>query len=226
MAKEIETQAKHNVLPKADKAVLAEAVRRGEAMANQIGDALLDYGRWLLVNVFGDDAAAALEARNENPIWRGLMERAGGPTLRVSERFIEVAVRIAAYDRRINDDSWRLLEPGRKELLLPLAQEDTMREAAKRVVAMKMSQDATRALVRQTLKAQGKKVAVRATPKRFHAHLASFNKRLGEISSRNRLEALLRKSTDEERAAIREELEAMTRWTKEALAKLKEQDRR
>ena len=32
-----------------------------------------------------------------------------------------VGLEIAARDKRINDDVWRTLEPGRKELLLPLA---------------------------------------------------------------------------------------------------------
>ena len=224
MSKEIELRNK-SALAKSSKATLAEAVRRGESMADEIGDALLDYGRWLLVNVFADDTRAALEARNENTIWRELMRRAGGPTLRVSDRFIEVAVRIAAYDRRINDDNWRLLEPGRKELLLPLGREDTMRAAARQVVSMKMSQQATRALVRQTLAAQGKKVAVRTTPKRLRAHLSSFNTRFAAISAKDRLEAVFRRSKPEERAAIRKELQQMASFAKDALAKLKAHDR-
>ena len=69
--------------------------------------------------MFADDAAAALGDRRGNRVWQGLMGRAGAPTLRVSERLMTVAPVIAAHDKRIQDESWRLLEVGRKELLLP-----------------------------------------------------------------------------------------------------------
>lgn len=118
-------------LNKVDSSLLAEALRRGEATRNVMEDALVDYGRWILVNVFGDDAAAALDGRSKNAVWVTLLRRAGGPTLRLSRRMLYVAVEIAARDKRINDDVWRTLEPGRKELLLPLADEPVMRKAAK-----------------------------------------------------------------------------------------------
>ena len=78
------------------------------------------YGRWILEAVFRDDASAALDEKTKNPVWVGLVRRAGGPTLRVSRRVLYVAVAIAANDRRITDQAWRGLDGGRKELLLPL----------------------------------------------------------------------------------------------------------
>lgn len=97
-----------------ERKLLAEALRRAEETRDVIEDALVSFGRWLLVNVFDDDAAAALEDRRDNPVWRDLLARAGGPTLRLRERMLYVALHIAAHDKRINDEAWRNLEPGRK----------------------------------------------------------------------------------------------------------------
>jgi hypothetical protein len=41
-----------------------------------------------------------------------------------------VAVQLAAYDKRISDQTWRGLDPGRKEPLLPLVEDRRLREAA------------------------------------------------------------------------------------------------
>jgi len=208
-------------LSKPDRALLGEAVRRGEDARETWESALVDYGRWLLVNVFHDDAHAALEGRHKNAVWRALVDRAGGPTLRVSEKLLEVAVRIAAHDKRINDDAWRLLEPGRKELLLPLGNERAMRDAAQRVVAMKMSQRATRTLVRQQLSAEGRASVPRTTPKRLKTQLSKFNERLTDLSARRRIESVLTKSSAEEKNELRGEVERLAAWAKDVLGKLR-----
>ena len=54
------------------------------------------------------------------------------------------AVAIAAHDKRINDGTWRRLEPGRKELLLPVGDEKLMRKAATHVMKRKLSLQLTR----------------------------------------------------------------------------------
>src|SRR5262249_20922522 len=130
-------------------------------------------------------------------------------------------VRIAALDKRINDDSWRLLEPGRKELLLPLGSDDALRQAARRVVSMKMSQRATRDFVRETLSAGGRSRAGRGAAPRLQTQIAQFNQRLSAVLGRKRLESLLRKSKPEEKAALRAEVERLSRWVKDALAKIR-----
>ena len=107
--------------------LLAEALRRAEETRDVMEDALVRFGRWLLVNVFDDDAAAALDDRRLNPVWSDLLARAGGPTLRLSPRLLYVALHIAARDKRITDGAWRALEPGRKQMLLPLGDEGLMR---------------------------------------------------------------------------------------------------
>ncbi|MBI5514010.1 MAG: hypothetical protein HY909_09600 [Deltaproteobacteria bacterium] len=85
-------------LDDAQRKLLAEALRRAEETRDAVEGALVGLGRWLLVQVFDDDAAAALDGRHQNPVWRELLRRAGGPTLRLSERVLCVALHVAAHD--------------------------------------------------------------------------------------------------------------------------------
>lgn len=199
-------------LDKTQRALLAEALRRAEETRNVVEDALLDFGRWLLVQVFHDDARAALDDKRSNPVWRVLLERAGGPTLRLDKRFLYVSLAIAAHDKRIQDDAWRLLEPGRKELLLPLHDEAAMREGAQHVVRMKLSQRATRAYVRGRLAAKGAPATVRVTASGFRAQVLKFRGRVGAPGYQEKLERTLRGMPNKERAAMQKELEAMRAW--------------
>lgn len=199
-------------LGKEDRALLAEALRRAEETRNRVEDALLEFGRWLLVQVFHDDAKAALDDKRDNAVWRVLLARAGGPTLRLGHRFLYVALTIAAHDKRIQDDAWRLLEPGRKELLLPLGDEAAMREAAQHVVKMKLSQRATRAFVRAQLAERGRPSQVRVTAPGFKAHVQKFRARVGTPEYQEKLAGTLRALPTAERAAMRKELEAVRAW--------------
>jgi hypothetical protein len=206
-------------LDAAQRRVLAEALRRAEETRNVMEDALVSYGRWLLVHVFDDDAGAALEGRRDSPLWRELLARAGGPTLRLSERMLYVALHIAAHDKRITDEAWRNLEPGRKELLLPLGDEATMRKAAQHVTAMKLTQRATRAYVAGLMEARGKGREVRLTPARVTATVRSFRERVTKSAWQRRAVAVV-KDDDDARAAVRGELEALRDWADGLLAKL------
>jgi hypothetical protein len=206
-------------LTKAERALVAEALRRAESARNVIEGTLLDFGRWLLVDVFHDDAAAALgDRKRENKVWLDLLSRAGGPTLRLTDRFLYVALEIAAHDKRIQDDSWRLLEPGRKELLLPLRDESLMRKAARRVVEMKLSHRSTRELVRAELSARGDKQAVRVTPQRFHNQVKKFRERVVDAAYKRKVEASLRELPKAKKLEVRRELEALHQWASDLLA--------
>jgi hypothetical protein len=145
-------------LKKEQKLLLAEAIRRGEECRNRVEDAVVEYGRWVLLHIFENDAAAAIEGKRDNAVWHALVERAGGPTMRISRTMLYLCVQIAAHDKRINDEAWRNLEPGRKALLLPLRDEALLRQAAQHVTAMKLTQDATKAYVRSLRSEQGKDV--------------------------------------------------------------------
>lgn len=204
----------------AQRKMLAEALRRAEETRNVMEDALVTFGRWLLVQVFDDDASAALAGRHQNPVWRSLLARAGGPTLRLSERMLYVALHIAAHDKRINDEAWRNLEPGRKELLLPLGDESTMRRAAQHVTAMKLTQRATRAYVTSVLAESGEERAARLTPRRVVAQVRGFREKVTRGQWQRRAVSALRDGDDEARAAARKELEALQTWAATLLGKL------
>lgn len=199
-------------LSKNEQRLLNEALRRGEETRDAVEDALVSYGRWILVNVFDDDAARVFDDKQSNPVWMEILRRAGGPTLRLSRRLLYVGVYIAAHDKRINDDSWRALDAGRKELLLPLADEGTMRKAARQVLSMKMSQDATRMYVATLRAQQGKAPAVRLTAPRLTKRLRTLRESIGSARARKRLEKLVAEIGDEDRAALRDEVSALKEW--------------
>ncbi len=200
--------------------VLAEALRRAEETRNVMEDALVSFGRWMLVQVFDDDAGAALAGRHQNPVWRSLLARAGGPTLRLSERMLYVALHIAAHDKRITDEAWRNLEPGRKELLLPLGDEAKMRRAAQHVTSMKLSQRATRAYVTAMLAEEGGERVQRLTPTRVVAQVRGFREKVTRGAWQRRAVSALKDSDDETRDAVLKELETLQTWVESFLQKL------
>jgi hypothetical protein len=181
--------------------ILAEALRRAEETRDVIEDALVSFGRWVLVKVF-DDAAAALDGRHDNPVWRDLLARAGGPTLRLSARMLYVALHIAAHDKRITDEAWRNLEPGRNELLLPLGDESAMRRAAQHVTAMKLTQRATRAYVASLRAEQGEAHKARLTPARLTAQVRGFRERVANAAWQRRALSVAMKAEPDARDAV------------------------
>ena len=201
----------------AQRKVLAEALRRAEDTRNVMEDALVAFGRWLLVQVFDDDAGAALAGRHHNPVWRSLLARAGGPTLRLSERMLYVAIHIAAHDKRITDEAWRNLEPGRKELLLPLGDEAAMRRAAQHVTAMKLTQRATRQDVTSLLAAQGKGRAVRVTAPRVASQVRRFRERVASKAYEKKVVAALQAADPAQAKAAIDEIEAVRQWAERLL---------
>lgn len=120
-------------LSSAEKRIFEEALRRGEDLADDVQSKVSAYGRWLLATVFDNDATVALDEKTKHPVWLELVRRAGGPTLRIGRRMLYVALQVAANDKRITDDTWRRLDAGRKEILLPLDDPRSLRDAAEHV---------------------------------------------------------------------------------------------
>ena len=201
-------------------ALLQEALRQAESTRNTVEDALVSFGRWLLVHVFESDTKRALAARKENVLWDELRRRAGGPSLRLSRRFLSVALHIAAHDQRIQDDAWRLLEPGRKELLLPLGEEGALREAAQHVVKMKLSQRATKTYVKSLR--DGAAPRVRLTTERARADITRFSAKVLDTKYEKRAHALVRQLDHQERAAMKEEVLAVRAWADRMLKTMRE----
>lgn len=81
--------------------LLDEALRRGEDLREEVETSVTTYGRWLLGSVFGGDSSAALDDKSNNAVWRELVRRAGGPTLRIGRRMLYVALQLAARDKRV-----------------------------------------------------------------------------------------------------------------------------
>jgi hypothetical protein len=190
--------------------VLEEARSRGEDCREQVESTVTSYGRWLLSAVFDNDAAAALDDKSDNPVWREIIRRAGGPTLKVSRRLLYVALKVAARDKRITDQTWRGLDSGRKELLLPLGRDDRMREAARHVSKFNLTQSSTRQYVSELLKSDGKPRAVRLTMPRLVSNVQKLRVKLGSAAALKRVADLRDSVGDAERAKAAEEVQ---RWS-------------
>jgi antitoxin component HigA of HigAB toxin-antitoxin module len=189
--------------------VLGEALRRGEDLREEVEAKVLSYGRWLLANVFAGDTAAAVEPRSKNPVWLELVRRAGGPTLRVNRKTLYVALAIAAHDQRIVDQSWRGLDAGRKELLLPLGDDARLREAAQHVSKFNLTQPMTRAYVTEQLAEAGKSRQVRISAPRLVSRVRTLREGLGRPAVIRRVAELREGLGSKERAAVVEEIERL-----------------
>jgi hypothetical protein len=149
-----------------ERVLLAEAIRRGEQARDAMESAAVAFGRWLLIEVFRGDATAALEGGERVRVWRALLEAADGYRLRLDKRTLSVSLRIAAYDERLQDDVWRLLDAGRKALLLPLEDPALLKQAARHVTTMRLTLAATAQYVANLRRELGAPPALRMTPER------------------------------------------------------------
>lgn len=192
-----------------ERSVLNEALRLGEDLREQVEANVTSYGRWLLGAVFKNDAAAALDDKSRNPVWLELVRRAGGPSLRISSKTLYVALQVAAHDKRIGDQAWRGLDAGRKELLLPLATEDRLREAAQHVAKWNLSQSKTRHYVTELMKSDGRSRGVRLTAPRLVARVQTLRTALGGAANRKRLVELRGELEAEEREKVLGEIEKL-----------------
>jgi hypothetical protein len=190
-----------------EKRVLGEALRLGEDLAQEVEAKITAFGRWLLEAVFANDAAAALDDKTKNPVWMELVRRAGGPTLRVNKKVLYVALKLAAYDRRITDQSWRGLDPGRKELLLPLRDDRRLREAAQHVSKFNQTQTKTSAYVGELLAQAGVERQVRLSAPVLLGRMRKIQETLGDPAVLKRVRALRAELDALERQALAEEID-------------------
>ncbi len=132
---------------------------------------------------------------------------AGGPTLQLSKRMLYVAVQLAAYDKRITDQTWRGLDPGRKELLLPLGAERRLRDAAQHVAKFNLSQTKTRAYVSTLLAKDGERPAARLTAPLLMGRMKKMHETLAGAAVLKRVRALHADLEASERQALAKEIE-------------------
>ena len=118
--------------------------------------------------------------------------------------------RAAFWDRHLQDDRWRLLDIGRKELLLPLHDADLIREGAAHVTSMHLSQRATRLYVQGVLQARlGKGAQSRVTPGRAASGLKRLREGLTKPAVRRSIRDFTRRYDDDACEAFVAELDAM-----------------
>ena len=191
----------------AEREVFGEALRMGADLADEVEAKVSAFGRWLLHAVFANDAAAALDDKTKNPVWQELVRRAGGPTLRVSKHMLYVAVRLAAYDKRITDQTWRGLDTGRKELLLPLREDRRLRDAAQHVTKFNLTQTKTTAYVSELLAEGGEAPQVRLTAPVLMRRMAKIREALGGAAVLKKVRALHGEMDPKERQALAGEID-------------------
>jgi hypothetical protein len=204
-----EPAAAHAGLDAEQRELLSEALRRGEELQDEVESKILAYGRWLLGAVFRDDAAAALDEKGDNPVWRELVRRADGPTLPVSNKMLYVALNVAAHDKRIGDQSWRRLDVARKELLLPLGEDAALREAAQHVSKFNLTQADTKAYVTEALKTQGRSRQVRLTAPRLVSRLKTLRTSLDKAAVLRKIADVGRELPDDAREEALAEVERL-----------------
>jgi len=201
-----------------ERKVLDEALRMGADLSDELESRVMSFGRWLLGEVFANDAGAALDDRTKNRLWLELVRRAGGPTLPLSKRLLYVAVRLAAYDKRISDQTWRGLDAGRKEILLPLRDDGRLREAAHHVSKFNLTQSKTAEYVATLLTANGGARTVRLTAAMIIGRMQKMRVALGGNATLLRARALHGELAPEERQAIAREIDT-TRDVLSAIAR-------
>lgn len=192
-----------------DKPLFAEALRRGESTREGMEQILKEYGTWLFVNVFASDSNKAIHERKDNVVWQNLLARSGGSTLRINEQMLTVCLVSAAYDKRLNSDSWRLLDLGRKELLLRLGDDDLLREGAAHVVDGRLTWRMTREYVQNTLRQLGEKPQVRVTVPQVKSWLTGIQARLNADGFQRKLEKLAEELESKERTALQRQVSTL-----------------
>lgn len=170
--------------------VFDEALRLGTDLADEVESKVAAYGRWLLESVFDNDSTAALDGSSKNPVWLELVRRAGGPTLRISRRMLYVSLQLAARDKRITDQSWRGLDSGRKELLLPLEDDRKMREAARHVSKFNLTQSKTREYVGELIAEEGGERQVRLSAPAIVSRVKKLRESLGSAAALRKVKAI------------------------------------
>lgn len=204
----IATSSDHAPLSAAERAVLAEAVARGEALRKQSDEAVAGFGRWLFAQVFGDDSTATIAHRDDSGLWRAIADAADSARMRLPLALVEAAVLCAAYDQRLNSDSWRALDFGRKSRLLRLEQDKLLRQGAQHVLSANLSAKATEQYVREVLREQGEPVQTRLSMGRVQRRIADFSERLSARDFTRRFDQLVRAADDEQKQTLLAEIEA------------------
>ena len=189
-----------------ERALLDECLARGRGFVRKSEAELIEFGAWLLTQVFQGDASAALDDKSTNPIWMALLDRAGGPTLAVSRNVLYAALKVAAYDKRITAQPWQGLDVARKTLLFPLADDHAIQKAAKHVTDFSLTQSATRQYVTALLQDEGRARQIRLTPSGLVSRVKKLRETLDTPAIVRHVSAMSHEMSAKERAEVATEL--------------------
>lgn len=189
-----------------ERSLVDDILERARLVNAKIEAEVLGLGEYVLRTAFGNDTRqVAQEEAKPNRVWREVLGHAGGTILRMTSKTLSVALRVAAWDKAINDEAFRNLDLGRKELLLPLDDTVRLREAAQHVFAFKLTYRATKSYVRGLRSTKGKATAVRFTPARLAALISGVHQRLGSAEARAAVARAAAKMAPAERRALARE---------------------
>lgn len=191
--------------------IVTRTLAKAATLNERVDLALSELGSLLFTDVFGGDSTAVIEHRGDNPVWVELLRRAGGRTLRFSDKTLTQAALIAAYDRRLADDRWTALDPARKSLLLPLRDDKALRAAADHVLRSNLSYRATQAYVATLRAALGEPVERRESPARLRSAVRTAAERLAGKDRAKRIVEVARAMDDGDRAAFSKELKSLAK---------------
>ncbi len=137
------------------------------------------------------------------------MLRTDSPFPDVLRKTSEVALRIAALDERLDDQNWRTLTVGRKELLLPLRTDRRFREGARHVARFDLTHAAIRRYVAHVLRAVGRTQDERLTVPTLVARVRRLRETLEGSVVLARIAEARRTVGAAERATTAAEVEAL-----------------
>lgn len=197
-------------LTPAQDVVLRRILDHADGVRDEMEGLLRGFGRFVLTEALAGESSQAIGIESSaNPVIREIFRRAGGPTLRLNAFTVSCCIRIAGWEKAINDETYKGLDWNRKILLLPLADGDRIREAAQWVSSHKLSEQATEAYVEGLRNVSGKPPVSRLTPPRAKTHFVRLRKRLTDRRALPKLIAEIADLADDDKQELLDELEAL-----------------
>lgn len=200
--------AKGSRLSDTDRALLQSVVARAASVHETVESTWTDFGEWVFTQVFGEDSTSAIEHADDNPVYTELLKLADGPRVRVRPEDIERATLCAAYDKRLNNDSWRALNYGRKWRLLRLEDEKLLRKAAQHVLSSNLDTRGVETYVRNVLAERGAAIETRVNLRALTGQLQRVTERVSSDAFLKKLSSAAKELDEDQRERMMEQVDA------------------
>ncbi len=195
-------------LSDADRALLQSVIERAALVHETVESTWTEFGRWVFVQVFGEDSTSAIDHRGDNPVYEELLRLADGPKVRIRAEDLERATLCAAYDKRLNNDSWRALNYGRKWRLLRLDNEKLLRKGAQYVLASNLDTRGVESYVRNVLAERETGLDTRVNFRALTGQLRRVTQRVTTDAFLKQLASAAKQLDDEQRERVVAQIEA------------------